>query len=176
VRWELRKLAAELEQLQSDPHRSGPSHAELKIKETIVELNHREEILWWQWSRIMWLAEGDRNTRFFHLRASRRRRRNRITKLKRADGEFTEDEQEMRELATSFYGNLFRSEGVHNMDVVLNSVPVKVSSEMNEKLLLPFTGVEVKEALFQMFPTKAPGQMVSQLTFSNVIGNCVEHR
>jgi hypothetical protein len=63
----------------------------------------------------------------------------------------------MRELATSFYGNLFRSEGVHNMDVVLNSIPVKVSSEMNEKLLRPFTGAEVKEALFQMFPTKAPG-------------------
>jgi hypothetical protein len=43
------------------------------------------------------------------------------------------------------------------MDAVLNSVPVKVSSEMNEKLLWPFTGAEVKEALFQMFPTKAPG-------------------
>jgi hypothetical protein len=83
----------------------------------------------------MWLAEGDRNTLFFHLRASRRRRRNRITKLKKADGEFTEDEPEMRELAMSFYGNLFRSEGVHNMDVVLNSVLVKVSSEMNDKLL-----------------------------------------
>ena len=37
VRWELRKLAAELERLQSDPHRVGPSHAELKIKERIVE-------------------------------------------------------------------------------------------------------------------------------------------
>jgi hypothetical protein len=34
---------------------------------------------------------------------------------------------------------------------------VKVSSEMNEKLMRPFTGAEVKEALFQMFPTKAPG-------------------
>jgi hypothetical protein len=62
------------------------------------------------------------------------------------------------------------------MDVVLNSVPVKVSSEMNEKLLRPFTGAEVKEALFQMFPTKAPGQMVSRLTFSNITGNCVEHK
>ena len=65
VRWELHKLAAELERLQSDPRRVGPSHAELKIKECIVELNHREEILYRQWSRIMWLAEGDRNEHSF---------------------------------------------------------------------------------------------------------------
>jgi hypothetical protein len=122
-----------------------------------VELNHREEILWRQRSRITWLTARDRNTCFFHLRASRRRRRNRITKLKRADGGFTQDEQELKELASSFYGNLFRFEGVHNMDVVLHSVPVKVSSEMNDKILRPFTDAEVKEALSQMFPTKAPG-------------------
>jgi hypothetical protein len=28
---------------------------------------------------------------------------------------------------------------------------------MNDRLLKPFTEIEVKEALFQMFPTKAPG-------------------
>lgn len=43
------------------------------------------------------------------------------------------------------------------MEVVLNSVPVKVTIEMNNTLLAPFTEKEVKEALFQMFPTKAPG-------------------
>ena len=34
---------------------------------------------------------------------------------------------------------------------------MEVTSEMNDKLLMPFTALEVKEALFQMFPTKAPG-------------------
>jgi hypothetical protein len=34
------------------------------------------------------------------------------------------------------------------MEVVLDTVPVKVTFEMNDKLLTPFTGLEIKEALF----------------------------
>jgi hypothetical protein len=34
---------------------------------------------------------------------------------------------------------------------------IKVSSEVNQKLLLPFSGDEVKNALFQMFSTKVSG-------------------
>jgi hypothetical protein len=96
----------------------------------------------------MWLAEGDRNTWFFHLLASYRKRRNKISKLKKANGDFTESEEEMRNLTRDFYGNLFCSEGVLYMEVVLDTVPVKVTSEMNDKLLAPFTGLEIKEALF----------------------------
>jgi hypothetical protein len=43
------------------------------------------------------------------------------------------------------------------MDRVLSTVPMKVTAEMNSKLLDPYTEREVKEALFQMFPTKALG-------------------
>lgn len=60
---ELRKLQADLEALQADPNRQGPSHVELKIVERNMELNHREELLWKQKARIQWLAEGDKNTR-----------------------------------------------------------------------------------------------------------------
>ena len=55
VRRELRKLKQELERLQYDPQRTGPTHAELKIKEKILELNHIEEIMWKQRSKILWL-------------------------------------------------------------------------------------------------------------------------
>ena len=36
----------------------------------------------WQHSRLMFLAEGDANTRFFHLQACHRSRKNHITSLR----------------------------------------------------------------------------------------------
>jgi hypothetical protein len=43
------------------------------------------------------------------------------------------------------------------MERVLDTIPSKVTTEMNSQLLRPYTKEEVKAALFQMFPTKAPG-------------------
>jgi hypothetical protein len=43
------------------------------------------------------------------------------------------------------------------MDSLLGMVPRKVSEEMNAMLEAPLTREEVRAALFQMFPTKAPG-------------------
>jgi len=62
------------------------------------------------------------------------------------------------------------------MEAVLGTIPVKVTSEMNNKLLMPFTDLEVKEALSQMFPTKAPDRMASWLIFSSDNGICVDLR
>lgn len=48
VRRELKRHKEDLERMQSDPHRLGPSQAELKIVERINELHHREEVMWRQ--------------------------------------------------------------------------------------------------------------------------------
>jgi hypothetical protein len=69
----------------------------------------------------------------------------------------TENEVEMGSMTTDFYKHLYTSEGTTNMEEVLNHVPVKVTPEMNGKLIAPFNESDVKAALFQMFPTKAPG-------------------
>lgn len=137
--------------------RAGPTHEEIKIADRIVELNHREEIMWRQRSRIMWLTAGDRNTRFFHLRASQRPRKNKIAKLRKQNGKFTEDNVEMGQMVTEFYRDLYRSEGTEDMGVVLDHVPQKVTPQMNDQLMANFSTEEVKAALFQMFPTKARG-------------------
>jgi hypothetical protein len=48
------------------------------------------------------LAEGDKNTHFFHQRASRQKKKNRISKLKRPDGMDSEDHAELREISRNF--------------------------------------------------------------------------
>ena len=145
---ELKDLNARLEQIRSKPLRSGPSFEEIKTMDRIVELNYREEVMWRQCSRVTWLKEGYRNTRFFHLRAHQRKKRNKISKLKKEDGSFTEVEEEMANLSTTFYRDLYMSEGTEDMDQLLDSVPVKVTGAMNDDLLKPFSPDEVKSALF----------------------------
>ena len=86
-----------------------------------------------------------------------RRRKNTIKSVERPDGSVINDQAEMAALTNDFYKKMFRSEGTTSMDTVLNFVPVKVTHAMNEGITAPNTGDEVKTALFQMFPTKAPG-------------------
>jgi hypothetical protein len=143
--------------MRSQPGRVGPSYEELKTVEKLAEVLHREEVMWKQRSRIQWLAEGDKNTRFFHLRASQRKRKNRVSELLKPDRSTTSSEAEMGQMAKLFYQNLYRSERVTEMDEVLRCVPTRVDADMNSMLDAPFTAKEVKSALFEMYPTKAPG-------------------
>ena len=46
VKRELKDLNARLEQLRSEPLRTGPSYEEIKTVDKIVELNYREEVMW----------------------------------------------------------------------------------------------------------------------------------
>ena len=94
------RLKAELVRLQSDPLRLGPSHGEIKVLDRIVELSHREEVMWQQRSRVQWLQAGDKNTKFFHMRASQRKKKNRVERLRKPNGTTTDNAHEMGVMTT----------------------------------------------------------------------------
>lgn len=50
-----------------------------KVRKEINGLLDDEEIYWRQCSEVNWLKKGDKNTKFFHARASKRRKQNMIT-------------------------------------------------------------------------------------------------
>jgi hypothetical protein len=128
-----------------------------RILSEMDELLYREELMWLQRSRVAWLKEGDRNTRYFHRKASWRQKKNRISKLKRSDGSWATDPVEMGQMASSFFQNLYAKEDNLEPDIVLGLMNACVTDEMNAKLCAPFTEKEISDALFQIGPLKAPG-------------------
>jgi hypothetical protein len=115
VRKEIKRLKKDLEILRAAPLRVGPSYEEIKVVDRLVELHHREELMWRQRSRVQWLSEGDKNTYFFHQRASHRKNKNKIVRLTRPDGTVSDIPAEMKQMTRSFYDNLYRSEGTQGM-------------------------------------------------------------
>lgn len=80
---ELEKARKNLARLQA----SNSDRTELRrATDHMNELLYREEMLWLQCSRISWLKEGDRNTKFFHSRSVWRAKKNRISKLRDSSG------------------------------------------------------------------------------------------
>ena len=143
--------------MRADLLRMGPNDEERRVEDRMVELAYREEIMARQRSRISWLSEGDSNTKFFQRKASAQRAKNSITQLDRNDETTCTDPVELADMATTFYSNLYTSEGTIGMEEVLSHIPVRVDGNMNARLNATYSKEEVKEALFQMFPTKAPG-------------------
>lgn len=113
--------------------------------------------MWKQRSRIKWLREGDKNTEFFHRQATWRRKKNKIVRLKREDGTWAENNEQIHKEINEFFKGLYEKDGEVNPQPLLDLFPRKVEDYMNEALTKPFTETEVSDALFQIGPLKAPG-------------------
>jgi len=147
----------DLEEVRGSSIHSGPTRRERQLMSRMFELLTREEIMEKQRSRIEWLKDGDRNTAFFQAKSRERARTNRITALRRDDGSTATTQEALETTAMEFYHNLFTRQEVLDPGPVLDHVPEKVSPEMNDWLLKPYSEEEVRQAIFCMGPNQAPG-------------------
>ncbi|CAN1122462.1 hypothetical protein LINPERHAP2_LOCUS1356 [Linum perenne] len=68
----------------------------------------QENVLWLQKSKLHWLRDGDRNTKFFHISTMKRSHANAIKGLKRGDRTWCFAEQELQALAINHFQGLFK--------------------------------------------------------------------
>ena len=80
------------------------------MKKEINEILIREEIIWNQRSRALWIKWGDRNTSFFHATASQRRRKSRIVGLQDLNGVWKEDKEGVEGIILDYFTLIYRSD------------------------------------------------------------------
>ena len=113
------------------------------LKAEINQLLLREELHWHQRSWMTWLAAGDSNTKFFHSQAQQRRRTNCLSGLWNSDNVWCTDENQIEDIAVSYFDDIFHTSTPVNLEDTLIAVNRRVTSEANQRLLQPFTTDEV---------------------------------
>ncbi|XP_073049618.1 uncharacterized protein [Primulina eburnea] len=133
-----------------------------QIKELEIEtekLASQEELYWRQRSRSSWLKDGDRNSRYFHATATKRKTQNAIGGLVSSHGDWCSDKVGLADIVLDYYKTLFtaNSPSASDMGPVLDVVKPCVDDQMNNILGKTFSESDVRKALFDMHPDKAPG-------------------
>ncbi|XP_074302963.1 uncharacterized protein LOC141637303 [Silene latifolia] len=78
---DLKKKRDRLRRLNEGGRNEGQVRERKQLVQDIARLIRQEELFCRQRSRVLWLQEGDRNTKYFHRKAGERRTKNRIAKL-----------------------------------------------------------------------------------------------
>lgn len=115
-----------------------------------------------------------------HATTSQRRRRNKIEGLD-DDGVWYENQDDIKRIVLSYFSSIYSSDHPNSFDASLSAVCLQVTPEMNDELISIFEKEEIRVALNQMHPTKAPSpdgmSPIFFQTYWDVVGqsviNCV---
>ena len=94
--------------------RSGNNYSAVKEASLCKELDHLLELheeYWRTRSRVDWLKDGDRNTNFFHRKASQPLRKNRIHMLQNASRHECSTRLEMEQIILHYFSDLYCTNG-----------------------------------------------------------------
>ncbi|KAL0295678.1 UNVERIFIED_CONTAM: hypothetical protein Sangu_3189600 [Sesamum angustifolium] len=107
---------------------------------------------WKQRSKIHRLRDGDRNTSFFHAKASSSRRVNAIDRLRDEGGRWIDDPAALRCLIERHFSRVFDSDQPSTTEIErgMEHLACRIDYATAQALAQLFTKEEVVRALFQM--------------------------
>ncbi|KAK2647882.1 hypothetical protein Ddye_015371 [Dipteronia dyeriana] len=129
------------------------------IERQLDELLYWDEIYWKQCACIKWLKESDQNSRYFHLKVSERKARNRISGLNDTNGVRQTSPSGLTNVVVDYFSKLFQSNRATDYQFyqVVDKVTSRLSSRNSSLHDRFFTVEEVRRAVFIIEPSKAPG-------------------
>ncbi|KAL5559955.1 hypothetical protein UlMin_036166 [Ulmus minor] len=139
LKMQVRKAKAAFDSL--DKNLSNHNWKEHQCLEKALDaLRYKEEGYWRQRSKDSWLKCGDRNSKFFHRKASARKSKNSITGLVDSNGIWCVEEEGIAQIIENYFNTLFSSSSPSSgdFDRVLDSIGRKVT----------FVAEDVRTAVF----------------------------
>jgi hypothetical protein len=154
---------------------SQHTHQQIINKENeLDDLLENEEIWWSQRSRALWLAHGDKNTKFFHLKASQRKRKNKIEAITDPMGNIHIDRDKIEQIFLSHFQQLFTSQPTTNVEETTHLVQNKITSDQYNLLVQDYSVEEVTNAIKEMKSLAAPGLVGLPTKFYHTYWDIVE--
>jgi hypothetical protein len=131
---------------------------EKSIRLEFLTILNQEEEFWALKSRLGWVLEGDRNTKFFHTSTIVRRKFNKIVRIRNSVGGWLENGEDISNHFLSGYIELYSSS--HSSSITGFPAPRLAACLSDTEALnigTPVSPLEIKNALWSFKPFKAPG-------------------
>jgi len=118
----------------------------------------KEDELWWAHrAKANWLKTGDKNSKFFHIKASQRKKRNNINNIQDPHGNTWSDHDKIASTFIAYFNTIFGTANPTVLQQSLNVVKNRISQDQQNYLQQDYTTEEVCESIKQMKSTAAPG-------------------
>ncbi|KAK4284609.1 hypothetical protein QN277_001415 [Acacia crassicarpa] len=130
---------------------------EINLQEDLQRILALEEVKWFQKSKDIWIKDGDRNTRYYHLKAKMRTRRNKIRALKSESGVWCSEEEDLKRLVVQHFFNLYCEEGEVYVPLRTRSNFPILDGATADRLGRVPSDEEIRCALFSIGSFKSPG-------------------
>ncbi|PNY16050.1 ribonuclease H, partial [Trifolium pratense] len=153
----IRNLQNDLQMLHEQ---NGTQNLTDQIKDKEQELDNIlecEETWWKQRSRELWLQHGDKNTKYFHMKANIRRNKNKIEAITDLQGQKIYEETGIEKVLVDHFKNLFTKQDTQNINETVKIVEGRINNDMHQELSKVFTREEVFQAIKDMKSLAAPG-------------------
>jgi ribonuclease HI len=128
-----------------------------QLERRLDNLLQHEETWWAQRAKANWLQNGDKNSTYFHQKASQRNRKNKINFINSQDGNRMTDNLGIQNAFMDYFIDIFSTSNPSNMAEALAGVANRIQPHLQDHLNQNFTAEEVAQAVHQLNSNSAPG-------------------